>query len=53
MKRNMTPPNTSSWKKDKATQMTLKTTLTPDNFDFLIVALNDVSLKIAEKKEAK
>jgi hypothetical protein len=33
--------------------MTLKTTLTPDNFDFLIVTLNDVSLKIAEKQEAK
>jgi hypothetical protein len=31
----------------------LKTTLTPDDFDFLIAALNDVSLELAEKKEAK
>jgi hypothetical protein len=31
----------------------LKTTLTPDDFDFLIVALNDVSLELTKKKEAK
>jgi hypothetical protein len=31
----------------------LKTTLTPDDFDFLIVALNDVSLELAKKQEAK
>jgi hypothetical protein len=31
----------------------LKTTLTPDDFDFLIAALNDVSLELAEKQEAK
>jgi hypothetical protein len=27
--------------------------LTSDDFDFLIAALNDVSLELAEKKEAK
>jgi hypothetical protein len=53
MKRKMTPPNPSSRKKSKATRTTLKTTLTPDDFDFLIAALNDVSLELAEKKEAK
>ena len=31
----------------------LKTTLTPDDFDFLISALNDVSLELAEKQESK
>jgi hypothetical protein len=31
----------------------LKTTLTLDDFDFLISALNDVSLELTEKKEAK
>jgi hypothetical protein len=52
-KRKITPPNPSSQKKTKATQTTFKTTLTPDDFDFLIAALNDASLEIAEKKEAK
>jgi hypothetical protein len=31
----------------------LKTTLTPDDFDFLIVALNDVSLDLMTNQEAK
>jgi hypothetical protein len=31
----------------------LKTTLTLDDFDFLIFALNDDSLELTEKKEAK
>jgi hypothetical protein len=31
----------------------LKTTLTPDDFDFLISTLNDVSLELTEKQEAK
>jgi hypothetical protein len=53
MKRNMMPPKPSSRKKAKATQTTLKNTLTSDDFDFLIVALNDVSLELAEKKEEK
>jgi hypothetical protein len=30
-----------------------KTTLTTDDFDFLVAALNDSSLEIAEKQEAK
>jgi hypothetical protein len=31
----------------------MQTILTFDNFDFIIAALNDASLEIAEKKEAK
>ena len=49
----VTLPRPSSRKKTKATQTTLKTTLTPDDFYFLIVTLNDVSLELIEKKEAK
>ena len=30
-----------------------KTTLTSDDFDFLVIALNDFSLDIVEKKEVK
>ena len=52
-KRKITPPNPSSRNKTKATQTTFKTTLTPDNFDFLIVVLNDSSIEIAKKKEVK
>jgi hypothetical protein len=47
MKRNMTPPKPSSQNKDKATRTMLKTTLTPDDFDFLVATLNDVSLELA------
>jgi hypothetical protein len=46
-KRKVTPPNPSSRKKDKATRTMFKTTLTSDNFEFLVVALNDTSLEIA------
>ena len=53
MKRNITPPKPSFRKKAKATQTMLKTTLTPDDFDFLIAALNDVSLELAKKQEEK
>jgi hypothetical protein len=53
MKRKMTPPKPSSRKKSKATWTTLKTTRTSDDFDFLIATLNDVSLDLVEKKEAK
>jgi hypothetical protein len=52
-KRNITPPNPSSRKKTKATRTTFKTTLTPDDFDFLIAALNDASLEIVEKQKVK
>jgi hypothetical protein len=31
----------------------MQTVLTSDDFDFIIVALNDASLEIAEKQEAK
>jgi hypothetical protein len=51
-KRKITPPNPSSRKKAKATWTTFKTTLTQDEFDFLIAALTDASLEIVEKKEA-
>jgi heme-binding NEAT domain protein len=50
-KRKTTPPNPSSQKKTKATQTTFKTTLTQDDFDFLITALNDASLEIANRQE--
>jgi hypothetical protein len=30
-----------------------KTTLTSDDFEFLVTALNDASLEIVEKKEVK
>jgi hypothetical protein len=53
MKRKMTPPKTSSRKKAKATWTMLKTTLTPDDFDFLIVTLNDISLELTKNQEAK
>jgi hypothetical protein len=52
-KRNITPPKPSSRKKTKATWTTFKTTLTPDDFDFLIPVLNDASLEIIEKQEAE
>jgi hypothetical protein len=31
----------------------MKTVLTTDDFDFIIAALNDASLEIVEKQEAK
>jgi hypothetical protein len=31
----------------------MQTILTSDDFDFIIVALNDAALEIAEKQEAK
>jgi hypothetical protein len=36
----------------KATRTKFETTLTSDDFDFIVVALNDASLDIAEKQEA-
>jgi heme-binding NEAT domain protein len=52
-KRKITPSNPSSQNKAKETRTMLKTKLTPDGFDFLIAALNDVSLELTEKQEAK
>jgi hypothetical protein len=37
----------------KATRTKFETTLTSDDFDFIVAALNDASLEIAEKQEAK
>jgi hypothetical protein len=52
-KRKVSPPKPSSRKKVKATRTKFETTLTSDDFDFIIAALNDDSLEIAEKQEAK
>jgi predicted nucleotidyltransferase len=47
------PKKPSSRKKSKASMTKMKTTLTSDDFDFIVVALNDASLEITEKKEAQ
>jgi hypothetical protein len=52
-KRKVSPPKPSSWNKSKATMTKMHTVLTSDDFDFIIAALNDASLEIVEKQEAK
>jgi hypothetical protein len=52
-KRKGLPPKPSSRKKSKASMTKMQTVLTFDDFDFLIAALNDASMEIAEKQEAK
>jgi hypothetical protein len=52
-KRKGSPPKPSSRKKSKASMTKMQTVLTSDDFDFLIAALNDASMEIAEKQEAK
>jgi hypothetical protein len=52
-KRKVSPLKPSSRKKMKATRTKFETTLTSDDFDFIVAALNDASLEIAEKQEAK
>jgi hypothetical protein len=52
-KRKVSPPKPSSWKKSKSTMTKMQTVLTSDDFDFNISALNDASLEIAKKQEAK
>jgi hypothetical protein len=52
-KRKVSPPKPSSRKKSKASMTKMQTTLTSDDFDFIVAALNDASLEIAEKQEAK
>jgi hypothetical protein len=52
-KRKVSPPKPSSQKKSKASMTKMQTILTSDDFDFIIAALNDASLEIAEKQEAK
>jgi len=52
-KRKGSPSKPSSRKKSKSSVTKMQTVLTYDNFDFLIAALNDASLEISEKQEAK
>ena len=52
-KRKVSPLKPSSRKKSKATRTKFETTLTSNNFEFIIIALKDASLEIAEKQEAK
>jgi hypothetical protein len=49
----VSPPKPSSWKKSRATVTKMQTTLTPDDFEFIIVALNDTSLEKTEKQGVK
>jgi hypothetical protein len=51
-KRKVSPLIPSSRKKSKATMTKMKIVLIADHFDFIIVTLNDASLKIVEKQEA-
>jgi hypothetical protein len=52
-KRKVSLSKPSSQKKVKATMTKMQTILTSDDFDFIIAALNDSSLEIEDKKEAK
>jgi len=47
------PLKSSSHKKSKATMTKMQTVFTSDEFDFLIAALQDASVEITEKQEAK
>jgi hypothetical protein len=52
-KRKGSPLKPSSRKKMKATRTKFETTLTSDDFDFIVATLNDYFLYIEEKKEDK
>jgi hypothetical protein len=52
-KRKGSPSKSSSKKKEKVTMTTLMTTLTPDDFSFLLATLNEAIEEITEKQEAK
>jgi hypothetical protein len=52
-KRKGSPLKPSSRKKSRTPVTKMQTTLTLDDFNFIIAALNDASLKIVEKQEAK
>jgi hypothetical protein len=52
-KRKVSSPKPSSQKKSKASMTKMQTVLTCDDFDFIIVTLNDASLEIAYKQGAK
>jgi hypothetical protein len=43
-KRKVSPLRPSLWKKSRATMTRMNTVLTSDDFDFIIVALNNASL---------
>jgi hypothetical protein len=51
--RKGSPLKPSSQKKSKAFSTKMQTVLTSDDFDFLITSMNDASLEIAKKQEAK
>jgi hypothetical protein len=52
-KRKGSPPKPSSWKKSKAPVTKMQTTLTPDDFSFLLTTMNEAIEEITEKQEAK
>jgi hypothetical protein len=52
-KRKVSTPKHSSQNKSKATVTKMKIVLTTDDFDFIIETLNNASLEIMEKQEAK
>jgi hypothetical protein len=52
-KRKVSPQKPLSRKKMKATKSKFDTVLTLDEFNFIIVSLNDASLEIVEKQEAR
>jgi hypothetical protein len=53
MKRKVSPSKPPSRKKMKETRTKFETTITSDDFEFIVAALNDASLEIEEKQEAK
>jgi hypothetical protein len=52
-KRKVSPLKPSSRKKLKETRTKFETTLTSDDFNFIVATLNDASLEIKEKQEVK
>jgi hypothetical protein len=52
-KRKVSPPKSSSWKKPRTPVTKMRTTLTLDDFNFIILSVNDDSHEILEKKEVK
>jgi hypothetical protein len=51
-KRKVSPMNPSSQKKLKSSMTKMQTTLTSDDFNFIVEALNDALLEIKEKQAA-
>jgi hypothetical protein len=52
-KRKVSPLKPSSQNKSRATVTKMKAVLTTDDFEFIIADLNDASLLILDKQEAK